>query len=542
MNWINKSLFNRLLAIFTGGCLLILVAVAYYVVQVTRSVDTYAHLLEHEISHERQVDQMLAELQAQVQEWKNILLRGADEQDLAKYWGSFQEREATIRKVGEALLTEMEVPQARELISQFLASHRKMGQRYREGLQVFKDAGFDPFAGDQAVKGIDRDAINQLEQAAALIAAEAQSESAAIPSQVDRATFQSALVLIAVVIGFLITALFAVDRSLIRPSRQLITLIDDLSQGRLNGKIDIQRQDELGTLAVAAQRLQTFLRTVAQELSSSANGLGKATSAMEAVAADIDQHTTHANDRVTLVAAAMQEMTAAAQEVASHAQNAASVATQADHAAKAGQAAMNRARDAVERVAGQLGSSVQVVAKLDEDTRNVGNVLNVIRAIAEQTNLLALNAAIEAARAGDQGRGFAVVADEVRTLAQRTQASTAEIQVIIESVQNGARDTVAVMEASRGLSDESVGIFEEADSQLQHIAQAINEINGLNTQVATAAEEQTSVADDIARDLAEIANQTEHTAHTVQDFQKTATMLAQMSQGNIRLSQRFSGV
>lgn len=203
--------------------------------------------------------------------------------------------------------------------------------------------------------------------------------------------------------------------------------------------------------------------------------------------------------------------------------------------------AMDDARSSIDRLAEQIGASMNTVDKLETETANIGNVLDVIKAIAEQTNLLALNAAIEAARAGEQGRGFAVVADEVRSLAQRTQSSTQEIQGIIESVQSGARDTVTVMKQSRDISSQSVSTFNDSADQLHNVTSAIGDINTINTQVATAAEEQTSVAGDIAKNISSVAEQTEETATAARSLNDISATLQEMVKRNRELSSRFSG-
>ena len=167
---------------------------------------------------------------------------------------------------------------------------------------------------------------------------------------------------------------------------------------------------------------------------------------------------------------------------------------------------MSSAQASINQLAAQIADTVEVVKRLEDDTSNVGTVLSVIRGIAEQTNLLALNAAIEAARAGEQGRGFAVVADEVRSLAQKTQQSTAEIEDIIESVQTGAKNTAAVMNASSEVTASSADMFNQASNKLDVISSSISQISGLNMQVATAAEEQTMVSEDIAKTVVEMSD------------------------------------
>ncbi|WP_416350648.1 methyl-accepting chemotaxis protein [Pseudomonas sp. 10S5] len=218
----------------------------------------------------------------------------------------------------------------------------------------------------------------------------------------------------------------------------------------------------------------------------------------------ISQGTTEQFDRTDQVATAMNEMSATAQEVARHAAQAATAADQADHSAQQGEQVMRTTISAITHMRGEISNTALVIRQLETDSGRISKVLEVIRGIAEQTNLLALNAAIEAARAGDAGRGFAVVADEVRSLAQRTAASTAEINHIISTVQTGAVEAVKAIESGQSRSEESVQQVTEAGLMLRRITEAVEAIRDMNRQIATAAEEQTSVAEDISRNLTEI--------------------------------------
>jgi len=200
----------------------------------------------------------------------------------------------------------------------------------------------------------------------------------------------------------------------------------------------------------------------------------------------------------------MTEMSATAQEVARHAAQAAQAADDADRHAQEGDKVMQSTMKTISLMRNEIGNTANVIQRLETDSVRIGKVLEVIRGIAEQTNLLALNAAIEAARAGEAGRGFAVVADEVRTLAQRTAVSTAEINQIIDSVQTGASDAVLAIQGGQARSEESVEQVNNASNTLQRITSAVEAIRDMNRQIATAAEEQTSVAEDISRNLTEI--------------------------------------
>ncbi|WP_409373352.1 methyl-accepting chemotaxis protein [Pseudomonas baltica] len=209
-------------------------------------------------------------------------------------------------------------------------------------------------------------------------------------------------------------------------------------------------------------------------------------------------------ERTDQVATAMIEMSATAQEVARHAAQAAHAADEADQSSQEGGRVMSATVKAINQMRVEISNTADVIRRLESDSGRIGKVLEVIRSIADQTNLLALNAAIEAARAGDAGRGFAVVADEVRTLAQRTASSTAEINQIINSVQTGAIDAAHAIESGQARSQESVDQVALAGSSLARITTAVEAIRDMNRQIATAAEEQTSVADDISRNLTEI--------------------------------------
>uniref|UniRef100_UPI0035D46E06 methyl-accepting chemotaxis protein n=1 Tax=Pseudomonas chlororaphis TaxID=587753 RepID=UPI0035D46E06 len=211
-------------------------------------------------------------------------------------------------------------------------------------------------------------------------------------------------------------------------------------------------------------------------------------------------------NRTDQVATAMNEMSATALEVARHAADAARAADDADQSAQQGEKVMQSTIHSITQMRGEIANTATVIRRLEADSGRIGKVLEVIRGIAEQTNLLALNAAIEAARAGEAGRGFAVVADEVRNLAQRTAESIIEINQIIHSVQTGAVDAAQAIDSGQTRSDESVEQVTQAGAMLERITHAVEAIRDMNRQIATAAEEQTSVAEDISRNLTEITS------------------------------------
>lgn len=194
-----------------------------------------------------------------------------------------------------------------------------------------------------------------------------------------------------------------------------------------------------------------------------------------------------------------------------------------------GRNVMQHTLKTIEALAQEVENSAQVISRLSEDSTQIGSVLDVIRGIAEQTNLLALNAAIEAARAGDQGRGFAVVADEVRTLASRTQASTLEIQSMIERLQTDASNAVKAMQQGQVQAQQGLSQAAQAENALQTISQSVTRINDMNIQIATAAEEQSSVAEEINRNIVNISQSADATAEGAKQTASAGDELAKLA-------------
>jgi methyl-accepting chemotaxis protein len=232
-------------------------------------------------------------------------------------------------------------------------------------------------------------------------------------------------------------------------------------------------------------------------------------------------------------------MSATAQEVARHAAEAAQAADQADHSAQEGESVMQATIQTITSMSSEITNTANVIRTLETDSARIGKVLEVIRGIAEQTNLLALNAAIEAARAGDAGRGFAVVADEVRNLAKKTADSTAEINQIINTVQTGAINAVRAIENGQGRSEEGLQQVTAAGAMLQKITLAIESIRDMNRQIATAAEEQTSVAEDISRNLTEITSIASDNQHNVSRTQQASENLHHFANNLTALTQKL---
>ena len=230
------------------------------------------------------------------------------------------------------------------------------------------------------------------------------------------------------------------------------------------------------------------------------------------------------------LATAMNQMTSTVMEVARNAEEASEAAQQADRQAREGDQVVADAICQIERLASEVNNSTQAMGQLKSESDKIGTVLDVIKSVSQQTNLLALNAAIEAARAGAAGRGFAVVADEVRSLAQRTQESTEEIEILIAALQSGTQQVVSTLDASRSMTDKGVELSRRAGSALESITRTVSTIQGMNQQIATASEEQSVVAEQINRSVQTVRDVSEQTAAASEETAASSLELARLGE------------
>ncbi len=316
-----------------------------------------------------------------------------------------------------------------------------------------------------------------------------------------------------------------------RPLRQTVEAMEDIAQGEgdLTRRLPVRGSDEIAMLSAAFNRFVEKVQTLVREVTGSISQLASAAEEMSLITGETRNGVQRQRNETEQVATAMNEMTATVQEVARHAESAAAAAQKADEQANSGRQVVQGTVNAIHKLAAEVEKAAEVIGHLEQDSDQIGGVLEVIRGIAEQTNLLALNAAIEAARAGEQGRGFAVVADEVRSLASRTQESTEEIQQMIEKLQSGARDAVQVMEQGRSMAQESVEQAGQAGQALDGITGAVDQITTMNNQIAEAARQQGEVAEEINQNVINISQVADETASGTDQLAKASDDLARLS-------------
>ncbi|WP_139737856.1 methyl-accepting chemotaxis protein [Aeromonas caviae] len=370
----------------------------------------------------------------------------------------------------------------------------------------------------------------------------AQVPEAEIYAELDRARLHMVLVSLAIAVGMgLLGVLLA--GSVSRPLNELARLFRELGSGDgdLTHRLKVDGRDELAQVATGFNNFVAKIHGSIEQVASNSRQLA-ATANEVAAKAQLTQHNcTAQRDRTVQVATAIHEMGATVSEIAGNASLAADVAKQANEQADAGAQVVAQARHGIVGLSGEIEQVAVVIESLASQTDSIGSILDTIRSISEQTNLLALNAAIEAARAGEQGRGFAVVADEVRNLASRSAASTAEIQGMINSLQEQSARAVSAMAQGRNQSLRVVTQADEANGALDQITGHITQISDMNIQVATATEEQSSVVGEINRNVEDINQLTMETADIAHQLTESSRSLQQLSGeldklvGNFRL-------
>jgi methyl-accepting chemotaxis protein len=325
-----------------------------------------------------------------------------------------------------------------------------------------------------------------------------------------------------------IFAALIITRQITRPLQDTLAVVDRIAAGDLTQHMIVTRRDELGVLQQGIERMGTTLRDL---IGGIRDGVTQIASAAEELSAVTEQTSAGVNSQkieTDQVATAMHEMSVTVHEVARNAEQACAAASEADAQARIGDQVVAQAIVQIERLASEVGRSVEAMNELEQESGRIGKIMDVIRAVAEQTNLLALNAAIEAARAGDAGRGFAVVADEVRGLAQRTQHSTEEIESLVAGLQNGTRQVSSIMQNSRELTDSSVELASKAGTSLGNITQAVSGIQSMNQQIAAAAVQQSSVAEEISRSVLNVRDVSEQTASASEETAASSIELARL--------------
>ena len=334
---------------------------------------------------------------------------------------------------------------------------------------------------------------------------------------------------LSVVIGLIM--LLVIPNSIVKSITAIRNVVDDIVKGKgdLVSRLPADSNNELGQLSQSMNQLLDQLQTLISGVLNDVKTLNSDSQSLQSVSDQTRKISERQQNHLAKMFTSFEQINQAVQDISSSAQHTSAKSEEAKQAAYEGQKLIDSNRNLNSQLANSVNSAAERIASLAADTDKITAVLDIISGIADQTNLLALNAAIEAARAGEQGRGFAVVADEVRTLAQRTQASTEDIQSMVGGLIDGVKETQQAMSSGSDLMTKSVSMTDEVSGAFTHIQELVATVQDMNLQVATATEQQSLVVSDVhasVSDLQGLVEESRQASTKVADSGNVVTTIA----------------
>jgi methyl-accepting chemotaxis protein len=538
---------SRLATLLLTGAVAILALGGYASWQARQMADSLSLALQETITHSKLQESVLqaqVSFKTQVQEWKNILIRGNDKASFDKYLKQFGDEEQKAAAALERTATgmqnaDLDPAPARKALDAL----QTLDQRYRAALQNFDSA--DPEAGkkvDAAVKGMDRpltEALAALEaQIAEFVATQATQhteESRAVAQRATLIMMGGALVLL-LALG---VAGACILRSIMRPLEQLRQTMHRSEQDWDLTLRAVVTRDEIGQCGTALNAMLDRFQSVVRDILQRADALSARSTVIANHMADISESTAGQSSSASAMAAAVEEMSVSVSQVSEAANESQKLAHASRAGAESGRQAVANGNAQLDRVAGKVNDTAGVLSELGERSKAIAGIVQTVKEIADQTNLLALNAAIEAARAGEQGRGFAVVADEVRNLAEGTTRSTEQINSVVRMIQESS--SRAISDVQRVVEDVSsqLGFARQAAESIDSIGNAAAQTLEASERIASALREQGSASQEIAGQIESIARRSEDNARVADEVVSDTRELNELAGELLNAVKRF---
>jgi methyl-accepting chemotaxis protein-1 (serine sensor receptor) len=463
----------------------------------------YEHQVLAATRQSSEAQALLGSFKTQVQEWKNVLIRGKDAQALEAAWTRFQKEESNVQARARQLADAISPGEMRDQLESFINSHQKAGEAYRRGLESYKSSDFDPTFGDQAVKGVDRAPSELLNAVAARALSQADALSEDANADARRAlllTLSGLLVVMVMGLGMAWWTARQLKQMLGADPEQIEQAVRSIAAGDL--------ASELGGPGAAPDGVMAALRDMQRKLSATLSGVRTSADSVATAASQIASGNQDLSGRTEQQAAALQRTASSMDQLGS------TVRLNADNARQANQLAMSASSVAVEG-GDVVAQVVDTMKGINDSSKRIADIIAVIDGIAFQTNILALNAAVEAARAGEQGRGFAVVAGEVRSLAQRSAEAAKEIKQLIT-------DSVDRVEQGAALVDKAGHTMEEVVSSIKRVTDIMGEISAASV-------EQSDGVSQVGQAVAQMDQATQQNAALVEQSAAAAESLKQQA-------------
>ncbi len=530
IQWISGSIRNKMLLITGSGTTLLLCSA---LLGIWMSWQGITHLREDAVLHleaEKQLVDIEKHLGKEIQEWKNLLLRGGqDAAALEKHWNGVQAQEKQVQEKAAALKKNSEDGNLKAKVDAFAQAHQAMGNQYRNAYQTYVGSQFDSAAADRLAMGADNEATRILDEVAGEISARARHANDDAVGKALRA-IEITLVMMggAILIAFVVF-LTSLQHGIIRPARSLVDDLNRLATGDFSRPVAQTTRDEIGQVAQSAEKIRSDLGAVVDNVKSASSTVSTSAMALAAASGQVLSGSSRQSEAAAATAAAVEQMTVSIQSVADNAEEVRKLAHNSLQNTAEGKQRLEELARQIDRTVSAMQDIAQSVEQFVSSTASITTMTQQVKDIADQTNLLALNASIEAARAGEQGRGFAVVADEVRKLAEKSAQSANEIDGVTRLLESQSQQASRALTQGQQLLRTSQDSMSDAATAMAATFDAMQQSSQGVDAISDSVREQTSASNEIARNVERIANMAEENNSSITHTSEAARQLQQLA-------------